>query len=89
MAKKSVVARNEKRKKIVAKYAKKRARLLAEGRRDLVAAMPRDSASTRVRNRCWITGRGRGVYRHFGLTRHMIRTMAMKGLIPGITKSSW
>jgi len=51
--------------------------------------LPRNSAPSRHRNRCWVTGRSRGFYKDFGLSRHVLREMAHKGLIPGLTKSSW
>lgn len=54
-----------------------------------LAAFPRNSASIRVRNRCQLTGRPRGVYRKFGLSRNMIRDLAGRGLMPGLVKSSW
>ena len=51
--------------------------------------IPRNSSQTRHRNRCWVTGRSRGFYKDFGLSRHVLREMAHEGLIPGLTKSSW
>ena len=51
--------------------------------------LPRNSSSTRRKNRCWATGRSRGFYRDFGLSRHVLREMGFKGLIPGLKKSSW
>ena len=51
--------------------------------------LPRNSSPSRQRNRCWVTGRSRGFYRDFGLSRHVLREMAHDGLIPGLTKSSW
>ena len=54
-----------------------------------LSAMPRNSSSTRVRNRCMITGRGRGYYRKFGISRIMLREMASRGLMPGVRKASW
>ena len=51
--------------------------------------MPRNSSPVRYRNRCWVTGRSRGFYRDFGLSRHLIREMAHEGMIPGLKKSSW
>jgi small subunit ribosomal protein S14 len=89
MAKISVVARNEKRKRLVAKYAAKRAELRAAGDFIGLQKLPRNSAPTRVRNRCSVTGRGRGVYQKFGLCRNMFRLMALEGKIPGIRKASW
>ena len=101
MAKKSMIQREIKRAKLVAKYAGKRAELKAivrnvnstdEERRAAQAklnAMPRDASPTRQRNRCSITGRPHGVYRKFGLGRNKLREGAMKGEIPGLTKASW
>jgi len=101
MAKKSMMQRELKREKLVAKYAKKRAELKAiirnvnrtdDERRAAQAklnAIPRDASPTRQRNRCSITGRPHGVYRKFGLGRNKLREGAMKGEIPGLTKASW
>lgn len=100
MAKKSMVARERKREKIVAKYAEKREALMEEfdqaddpqkkfeiHRR--IQQLPRNSSRTRLRNRCWKTGRPRGYYRDFGLCRNQLRQMAHEGLLPGVVKSSW
>ncbi|HEY9734861.1 MAG TPA: 30S ribosomal protein S14 [Trichocoleus sp.] len=100
MAKKSMIARERKREKMVAKYAAKREALLEQfnsatnqqERLDLhrqIQQLPRNSAPTRLHNRCWMTGRPRGYYRDFGLSRNMLRDMAHKGLLPGVVKSSW
>ena len=101
MAKKSMIQRELKRAKLVAKYAEKRKALKAiirnvnstdEERRAAQAklnAMPRDASPTRQRSRCAITGRPHGVYRKFGLGRNKLREGAMKGEIPGLTKASW
>ncbi|MBS1561608.1 MAG: 30S ribosomal protein S14 [Bacteroidetes bacterium] len=89
MAKKSIIARNEKRQRLVAKYAAKRAELKAAGDMVGLQKLPRNSAKVRVRNRCLVTGRGKGVYRKFGLCRNMFRLLALEGKIPGIRKSSW
>ena len=101
MAKKSMMQRELKRAKLVAKYAEKRAELKAiirnvnstdDERRAAQAklnAIPRDASPTRQRNRCSITGRPHGVYRKFGLGRNKLREGAMKGEIPGLTKASW
>lgn len=101
MAKKSMLQRERKREKLVARYAKKRAELkkiirnvnssdeersLAQAR---LNAMPRDASPSRLRNRCSITGRPHGVYRKFGLGRNKLREAAMNGEIPGLTKASW
>lgn len=100
MAKKSMVEREKRRQKLVAKYAQKREELLeqfssATTQQEKVTIhrqiqqLPRNSAPTRVRNRCWLTGRPRGYYRDFGLSRHVLREMAHQGLLPGVVKSSW
>ncbi|RDD29412.1 30S ribosomal protein S14 [Prosthecochloris sp. ZM] len=89
MAKKSVIARNEKRKALVEKYAAKREELKNAGDYDALSKLPRNSSATRVRNRCVLTGRGRGVYEKFGLCRHMFRKLALEGKIPGVKKASW
>jgi small subunit ribosomal protein S14 len=100
MAKKSMVEREKKRQRLVAKYAQRRQALLEQipqatsqqERMDLhrqLQRLPRNSAPTRLRNRCWLTGRSRGYYRDFGLSRHVLREMAHEGLLPGVTKSSW
>lgn len=101
MAKLSLINRDIKRTKLVKKFAAKRAALKAmiadqlktdEERyqaRLALQQLPRNANPTRQRNRCAVTGRPRGVYSKFGLTRHIVREMAMKGEIPGITKASW
>lgn len=101
MAKLSSVNKNERRKKLVQKYAGKYARLkavaddqsLEESERLIarlkLAEIPRNGNPTRVRNRCATTGRPRGYYRKFGLCRIELRDLANKGMIPGVTKSSW
>lgn len=100
MAKKSMIEREKKREKIVAKYADKRQALIeqfekATSQREKlelhrqIQQLPRNSAPSRLRNRCWVTGRSRGVYRDFGLSRHVFREWAHQGLLPGVVKSSW
>lgn len=100
MAKKSMIEREKKRQKLVDKYAEKREALKqefenAETQLDKLEAhrklqqLPRNSAPNRIRNRCWVTGRPRGYYRDFGLSRHVLREWAHKGLLPGVVKSSW
>jgi small subunit ribosomal protein S14 len=101
MAKTNMVMRERRRAKIVKKYATKRAQLKELIRspktspEDRAAAqvkfqqMPRDASPARQRNRCAITGRSRGVYRKFGLSRVKIREVAMRGEIPGLSKASW
>ncbi|MEA5499093.1 30S ribosomal protein S14 [Limnoraphis robusta Tam1] len=100
MAKKSMIMRDIKRKRIVEKYAEKREALKEEFEQAenqakkmeihrKIQQLPRNSSPTRVRNRCWATGRPRGYYRDFGLCRNQLREMAHKGLLPGVVKSSW
>lgn len=89
MAKKSILARDAKRDKMIAKYAAKRAELKAMGDLDGLARLPRNSSPTRHTNRCAETGRPRAYMRQFGLSRIAFRQHASKGEIPGVTKSSW
>lgn len=101
MAKKSMVARENKRAKLAAKYAEKRAEIKArikdpntsfEDRYQAVQelqALPRDSAPVRGQNRCELTGRPHGYYRRFGLGRNKLREHTMRGEVPGLKKSSW
>jgi small subunit ribosomal protein S14 len=100
MAKKSMIEREKKRIKLEKKYSLKRKILLTEYRtannfsskmeiHSKIQQLPRNSAKTRIRNRCWKTGRPRGVFRDFGVSRHIFREMAHQCLLPGITKSSW
>lgn len=89
MAKKSVIARNEKRKRLVEQYAERRQALKDAGDWFGLQSLPRNSAPSRVRNRCSVTGRGRGVYRKFGLCRNIFRQMALEGKLPGVRKASW
>lgn len=89
MARKSITARNEKRIRLVNKFAEKRELLKKEGDYEGLQKLPRNSAPSRVRVRCSVTGRGRGVYRKFGLCRNMFRLLASEGKIPGVRKASW
>ena len=89
MAKKSMIARDVKRKKMIAKYAAKRAELKELGDLDGLQKLPRNSSPTRFKNRDVLSGRPRGYMRKFGLSRINFREKASKGEIPGITKSSW
>lgn len=89
MSKKSIVARQKKREKMVAQYAEKRARLKAEGKWDELDRLPKNSSPVRLRNRCKITGRPRGYSRIFGVSRIKVRELANYGKIPGVTKASW
>jgi small subunit ribosomal protein S14 len=101
MAKTSSVEKNNRRRKLVAQYAAKRKRLKeiagdlkkpAEERfaaRLKLAELPRNSSKTRIRNRCELTGRARGVYRKLKMCRHKLRELSSQGRIPGMVKSSW
>lgn len=89
MAKESIKARERKRKRMVEKYADKRARLKAEGNYDALHKLPRNSSKVRLHNRCSITGRPKGYMRQFGVSRIVFREMASNGLIPGVKKASW
>lgn len=89
MAKKSMLARDEKRKKMITKYAAKRAELKAAGDLEGLAMLPKNSSPSRYKNRCAETGRQRGYMRQFGLSRIAFREHAVKGEIPGVTKGSW
>jgi small subunit ribosomal protein S14 len=89
MAKKAWIARNEKRKKTVKKYAEKRRKLKEEGKWEELQKLPRDASPTRVRNRCSITGRSRGYVGKYGISRIKFRELALDGKIPGVRKASW
>jgi small subunit ribosomal protein S14 len=89
MAKKSVEARQRKRERLVKKYAAKRKELKEAGEWTLLDKLPKNSSKVRLRNRCALTGRGRGFVRMFGVSRIKFRDLATEGKIPGITKSSW
>jgi len=100
MAKQSMIQRELKRVKLVVKYSRKRQEILFELKKERnlekifvlqkeLQSMPPNSLPIRLRNRCWKTGRSRGVYRDFGLSRHVIREMAHQCLLPGLIKASW
>jgi small subunit ribosomal protein S14 len=100
MAKKSMLERELKRKKLITKYSKRRIEILNELKKadsldkifelnEKIQKLPRNSARTRLRNRCWKTGRPRGYSRFFGLCRNAVRELAHDGLLPGVTKASW
>lgn len=100
MAKQSMIQREIKRERLIEKYAAKREKITLALKSNSpyqekltqlknMEAIPRNSAPSRHRNRCWVTGRSRGFYKDFGLSRHVLREMAHDGLIPGLTKSSW
>jgi small subunit ribosomal protein S14 len=100
MAKQSLIQKEKKRQRLKVKYQEKRnvikkeiykaktlsRKLYLSG---LMKKLPRDSSPTRCRNRCWVTGRSRGFYRDFGLSRHVLREMGSSGMIPGLQKASW
>ena len=100
MAKKSMIEREKKRIRLEKKYASKRKNLLQQYKNEeifniklkihsKIQKLPRNSSKIRIQNRCWKTGRPRGVFRDFGLSRHVVREMAHQCLLPGVTKSSW
>jgi small subunit ribosomal protein S14 len=89
MAKTSQVNRQQKREKLVAKYAKKRAALKAAGDYAALAELPRNSSRVRLKSRCAVTGRSRGYFSYFGISRLVLREMAHKGQLPGVKKASW
>ena len=89
MAKKSIIARDKKRLRLIAKFAAKRAELKSLGDYEGLAKLPRNSSPTRWKNRCVETGRPHAYMRQFGLSRISFREHASKGEIPGVTKASW
>ena len=101
MAKLALINREEKRRKLVAKYAGKRAELIAQindmklsdedrmNARLKLQQLPRNASPVRTRNRCALTGRPRGVFRKFGICRNKLRDLAFRGDVPGMTKASW
>jgi small subunit ribosomal protein S14 len=100
MAKKGMLERELKRKKLVNKYSEKREKLLKELKtcnsleqifevNAKIQKLPRNSSKIRLRNRCWKTGRPRGYFRYFGLCRNVVREFAHDCFLPGVTKASW
>lgn len=89
MARKALIAREEKRRKLVEKYADLRKKLKEEERWEELDKLPRNSNPIRLHNRCRLTGRPKGYMRKFGLCRNKFRELALQGKIPGITKASW
>ena len=100
MAKKSMIERDRKRARLITKYVEKREHLLLEIKEASsleqklnlhrkLQQLPRNSAAVRYHNRCTITGRPKGYFRDFGLSRHVLREYALQGLLPGVVKSSW
>lgn len=89
MARKSVIAREEKRRHLVEQYAEKRKALKEAGDYQGLAKLPRNSSPVRLKNRCKLTGRPRGYIRRFGVCRNKFRELALSGKIPGVKKASW
>ena len=89
MARKGLIAREAKRQKTVEKYAKLRKELKDAGDYEALQKLPKNASPIRLHNRCLMTGRPRGYYRKFGISRLVFREMALRGEIPGIKKSSW
>jgi len=89
LAKKSKVAKNQRRQDMVKKYAELRRELKDKGDYEALGKLPRDSSPTRIKNRCEVTGRPRGYLRKFRMSRIAFREYAYKGQIPGVKKSSW
>lgn len=100
MAKKSMLEREKKRKKLVEKYSEKRKQILNQLKKvntleeqfnlsKIIQKLPKNSSCIRLRNRCWKTGRPRGYYRFFGLCRNALRELAHDCFLPGLTKASW
>ena len=100
MAKKCMLYREKKRERLLKKYKAKRNTLKTEllivdsfhakiKIYQKIEKLPKNSTPSRQRNRCWVTGRSRGFYKDFGLSRHVLREMAQDGLMPGLTKASW
>ncbi len=89
MARKSLIARDEKRRKLYEKYKAKREELKANGDYEELQKLPKNSSPVRLKNRCMFTGRARGFHRKFGISRLVLREMALRGEIPGLKKASW
>lgn len=89
MARKSLIAREAKRAKLVDKYAKLRKELKEKGDFEALHNLPKNSSKVRLHNRCMVTGRARSYYRKFGVSRLVFREMALRGEIPGVKKASW
>lgn len=89
MAKKSIIARQAKRERMVAQFADKRKALKEAGDYAGLDKLPKNSSPVRLKNRCQLTGRSRGYMRYFGISRIMFRDMALNGKIPGVKKASW
>jgi small subunit ribosomal protein S14 len=89
MSKKSIIARQLKRERMVEKYRDIRLKLKKEGDYEALSQLPRNASPVRLKNRCGLTGRPKGYMRRFGVSRYVFRLMALDGKIPGIVKASW
>ena len=89
MSKLSIIARNEKRQRLVAKYAERRDALRKARDYEGLQKLPLNSSPVRLRNRCIVTGKGKGIFRKYGLCRNQFRQLALEGKIPGVRKASW
>lgn len=89
MARKSLIAREAKRAKLVEQYSKLRKELKEKGDYDGLQSIPKNASPVRLHNRCMFTGRARGYHRKFGISRLVLREMGLRGEIPGLKKSSW
>lgn len=89
MARKALIEKEEKRKKLVAKFAEVRAQLKSQGDFEALLKLPRNASPTRMRNRCSLSGRSRGYIRRFGISRIEFRQKALAGELPGVRKISW
>ncbi len=89
MARTSLIARQEKRRKLVEKYSSLRKELKEKGDYEGLQKLPKNSSPVRLKNRCMFTGRARSYYRKFGVSRLVLREMALRGEVPGLKKSSW
>lgn len=89
MARKSLIAREEKRRRLTEKFAKIRQEMKDNGDYEGLQKLPKNSSKVRLHNRCMMTGRARGFHRKFGISRLVLREMALRGEIPGLKKASW
>lgn len=89
MSKKSIIARQEKRERLVTRYAEKRKALKEAGDYEALDKLPKNASPVRLKNRCGLTGRPKGYIRYFGISRVTFRELASSGKIPGVTKASW
>ncbi|MCB0539986.1 MAG: 30S ribosomal protein S14 [Bacteroidetes bacterium] len=89
MSKKSIIARQVKRERLVARYAEKRKALKEAGDYEALDKLPKNASPVRLKNRCGLTGRPKGYIRYFGISRVTFRELASSGKIPGVTKASW